>query len=38
MKKLFIVAAIAAVVCSGWFATETHWASGDMQVAEKMVG
>ena len=25
MKKLFIVAAIAAVVCSGWFAAETHW-------------
>ncbi|MCY7816374.1 phosphatase [Bacillus haynesii] len=38
MKKLFIVAAIAAVVCTGWFASETHSLSGDMQVAEKMVG
>ncbi|ETB70829.1 phosphatase [Bacillus sp. CPSM8] len=38
MKKLFIFAAIAAVVCSGWFAAETHSPSGDMQIAEKMVG
>ena len=38
MKNLFIVAAISAVVCSGKCAAETHSPSGDMQIAEKMVG
>ncbi|KAA6453408.1 phosphatase [Bacillus swezeyi] len=38
MKKLLIVTAIAAVVCSGWLMVENHSVSTEMHVAEKMVG